>query len=261
MNTNNIARRARINLAAGIASLLLLGGCATLSPDAGFGSVKSMTAERLNKEVNWARTEAEKLALRDQVHDLLARPLTADVAVQIALLNNPTLQATYSELGIAEADLVQAGRLHNPGFSFARLERGGEFEYERKFIFEVFGLLTMPTRTRTVAPSPRSRRFCARSRRSASSRPSSRSLRKSCALLRKPGAPISMPWPRSRARTIWTRPEPRPKPAPNWPRAWRGSATGASSTRRASRRSMWRCSRRVRRSRLPRLPHTKTSLG
>ena len=45
-------------------------------------------------------------------------------AVQVALLNNRGLQATYAELGIAEADVVQAGRLRNPGFSFARLRRG-----------------------------------------------------------------------------------------------------------------------------------------
>jgi outer membrane protein TolC len=68
--------------------------------------------------------------------------------VQVALLNNRGLQATYAELGIAEADLVQAGRLRNPGFSFARKHRGDDVEYERAFIFDLMGLLTMPIRTR-----------------------------------------------------------------------------------------------------------------
>ena len=31
----------------------------------------------------------------------LAKPLTADDAVQIALVNNPGLQASYTDLGIA----------------------------------------------------------------------------------------------------------------------------------------------------------------
>lgn len=143
--------QARMRPLAGIAVVMLLGGCATLSPDSGFSSVETMTQERLGKDLKWARTEADRQAVRARVQDLLARPLNADDAVQVALLNNPGLQARYSDLGIAEADLVQAGRLHNPGFSFARLERAGEFEYERKFIFDVLGLLTMPTRTRLEA--------------------------------------------------------------------------------------------------------------
>ena len=55
-------------------------------------------------------------------------PLTyiGHAAVQVALLNNRGLQAVYAELGIAEADLVQAGRMRNPGFKFERLQRGVE---------------------------------------------------------------------------------------------------------------------------------------
>jgi outer membrane protein TolC len=139
---------ARLRLLAGITLITLLGGCATLSPDAGFSSVESMAKERLNKDVKWVKTDADKQAVHGRVQELLTKPLSADDAVQIALLNNPSLQATYSILGIAEADLVQAGRLHNPGFSFARLERADVFEYERKFIFDVFGLLIIPTRTK-----------------------------------------------------------------------------------------------------------------
>ena len=72
--------------------------------------------------------------------------------MQIALLNNCGLQVTYGELSIAEANLVQAGRLRNPGFSFQRVARNepdGEIvEIERKFLFDILGLLTIPTRTK-----------------------------------------------------------------------------------------------------------------
>jgi cobalt-zinc-cadmium efflux system outer membrane protein len=54
--------------------------------------------------------------VKEQIQSLLQEPLTAETAVQIALLNNPALQATYEELGIAQADLVQAGLLQNPVF-------------------------------------------------------------------------------------------------------------------------------------------------
>jgi cobalt-zinc-cadmium efflux system outer membrane protein len=48
---------------------------------------------------------------------MMRKPLSADEAVQIALLNNRMLQATYEDLGVAQADLVQAGLLKNPVFS------------------------------------------------------------------------------------------------------------------------------------------------
>ncbi len=51
--------------------------------------------------------------------------------MQIALLNNRGLQASLAELGITEADVVQAGRLPNPGFSFGKQRTGDEREIER----------------------------------------------------------------------------------------------------------------------------------
>jgi outer membrane protein TolC len=82
------------------------------------------------------------------VRQLLAKPPGPSEAVQIALLNNPGLQASYAEVGIAEADLVQASRWRGPTFSFARLRRGDETEIERGVFFDVLGLLTLPLSTR-----------------------------------------------------------------------------------------------------------------
>lgn len=45
--------------------------------------------------------------------------LTVEEAVQIALVNNPTVQATLEEIGIAQADLLEAGLLSNPIFDIA----------------------------------------------------------------------------------------------------------------------------------------------
>ncbi len=133
---------------AALVALALLGGCATLSEDSGFGSVQSATSERgLGQETKWIKTDQDADNARASVRKLLTVPLTAETAVQIALLNNRGLQATYAELGIAEADVVQAGRLRNPGFSFGRFTRADEVEIERTFLFDVLGLITMPIRT------------------------------------------------------------------------------------------------------------------
>lgn len=126
----------------------LLGGCASFSPDGGFSSVQGIVKQRIDADTQWVRSEQDEAQAKAAVKKLLAAPLTVDGAVQIALVNNPGLQATYADLGIAEADVVQAGRLRNPGFSYARLRRADELEIERMFMFDVLGLITMPLRTR-----------------------------------------------------------------------------------------------------------------
>lgn len=130
----------------GVASALLilvLSGCASFSKDGGLDAVSSMTGERTGQPVQFSKPgNADRAA----VNELLAKPLTPDSAVRLALLNNKGLQASLSELGIAEADLVQAGRLRNPGFSFGRLRGGEDVEIERSIMFDLAGLLTMPLR-------------------------------------------------------------------------------------------------------------------
>jgi outer membrane protein TolC len=131
--------------------LALLGGCASFSPDGGFGKVESITQERMGVTPQRVITEADAARVADEVKRLLAEPLSADAAVKIALLSNRGLQASYAGLGIAEADLVQAGRMRNPTFSYQRLAAGDIREYERQFLFDLMGLLTMPTRTEIEA--------------------------------------------------------------------------------------------------------------
>ncbi len=129
-----------------VISLLLTAGCATLPPDGGMGAVSEMTRERIAHDATWIRTPEEAQAARVATREILATPLTAASAVKVALLNNQALQAVYADLGVAQADRVQAGRLRNPGFSFSRLARADEIEIERTFLFDVLGLVTMPLR-------------------------------------------------------------------------------------------------------------------
>ena len=96
--------------------LLLLGltGCASVNLSAGFPEVGTAVEERSATRIVWNRgTELDQEAA-EQVRSLLRRKLTVDDAVQIAMLNNRDLQAIYSDLGLAQADLVQAGLFKNP---------------------------------------------------------------------------------------------------------------------------------------------------
>ena len=99
-----------------ILGLLYFSGCASTALDAGFPDVQSAVEERARFQIVWNNgTELDKEAAI-KLSSLVKRSLTADDAVQIALLNNRELQALYSDLGVAQADLVQAGLLNNPIF-------------------------------------------------------------------------------------------------------------------------------------------------
>jgi outer membrane protein, heavy metal efflux system len=102
-----------------VCGAVLLSGCASMDVRSGFSDVSSNVQERLAVPVFWNNgTDLDREA-SDRLKNLLSEKITADEAVQIALLNNRELQAVYSELGIAQADLVQAGLLSNPIFDAA----------------------------------------------------------------------------------------------------------------------------------------------
>jgi outer membrane protein TolC len=124
--------------------LLLLGGCASFSANGGLGVVQQTAKDRLGKQLVLAKSEADQETIAQRVSELLAKPLSADDAVQVALLNNRGLQAELQQLGITEAQVVQAGRLPNPGFAFGRKTRGDEVELEYFLAINLARLLVMP---------------------------------------------------------------------------------------------------------------------
>lgn len=136
-------RRAAMPIAL-LALAAVLSGCATFSGDAGFDTVQAAAKARLGQEVQWARAESDQAVLGRRVAELLPKPLSVDDAIQIALLNNRSLQARFQDLGITEAEVVQAGRLPNPGYSFSRLKQGHEIELERGLHFNLARLLVLP---------------------------------------------------------------------------------------------------------------------
>ena len=123
----------------------VLSACTHFSPDGGMQRVDALTRERIGQNAvrDNSQTQTQTQA---QVRQLLSAPLSVDAAVSLALLNNKGSQATLAELGIAEADLVQAGRLNNPRFSYGRLSGSGGAETDRSVMFDLAGLLTMPMR-------------------------------------------------------------------------------------------------------------------
>jgi outer membrane protein TolC len=142
---NHLCKRiVRLPALAAAALLLALAGCAGLGREAGFDAMASTAAQRVGATPAWPRDDAGRQRVDDEVAQLLAQTLTADDAVQVAVLQNPALQAVYAQLGVAEAELLQAGRLPNPRFRTTRTASEESFKYETALTLPVGALLTLP---------------------------------------------------------------------------------------------------------------------
>ncbi len=125
---------------------MTLAGCASFSPDAGMDVVSQITGAALGQDASKVGTEDAAEAARSRVQRLLASPLSADAAVQVALLNNRGLHAAYNELGIAEAVRVQASLPPSPAFSLSRISTSVELDIERQIVADILALATLPAR-------------------------------------------------------------------------------------------------------------------
>jgi cobalt-zinc-cadmium efflux system outer membrane protein len=124
-----------------------LSGCASLPPDAGRGDVASLLKQRGHE----VPAEDEVASRRRLLTEFASRPLIARDAVQLALVNNPGLQAEYARLGFAAADVYDAGRLSNPTLSASVLftDASGEANQVGFGLVQSFtDLLLLPARGR-----------------------------------------------------------------------------------------------------------------
>ncbi len=123
--------------------LLALSGCAVNTGDdvaVISKQLQSVTAHALSQPL----TKAEQDTAASRVQALLQQSLTLPQAVEIAILNNPDIQAELWSLGIAQADLSQLSTMPNPGIKITR-ETGGDGSTELEFGFNLLALLTLPT--------------------------------------------------------------------------------------------------------------------
>lgn len=131
---------------AALVVLMFLVGCTSIPKDMGRSDVDALTNER------GLPVEKDTATSRDEiVSSLTAEPLTADSAIRIALINNPHLKAMYAELGIAAADVYEAGRIRNPIFSLASLDSNASGERNLTtfgLITSFTDLITLPARKR-----------------------------------------------------------------------------------------------------------------
>ena len=127
--------------------LLLAAGCSSVNPRAGFDDVRGEMKKRTGRELHWSRNTVEDPEVEKQTAKLLKDKLTVHEAVQVALLNNPRLQATYEELGVAQADLVEAGLMENPVFEGSmRFDHGARPAVDAAVVENFMSIFMIPLR-------------------------------------------------------------------------------------------------------------------
>lgn len=93
-----MSAHARRSIAA-LGSALALAACQTFSPDGGLSVASDVAGKELRKDVVFIQTEDDASAVRARVRHMIGRTLTAEAAVQIALLNNRGLKPPITSLG------------------------------------------------------------------------------------------------------------------------------------------------------------------
>ena len=124
-------------------------GCASTSPRGPVADASKLVHDRNGQTVTWLANPEDDAKAEQAVQEILKNDLGLDGAIQVALLRNRSLQARYEELGIAQADLVQAGLLKNPTLSGTfrfPLDPGHETGIEASLVQSFLELLTMASR-------------------------------------------------------------------------------------------------------------------
>lgn len=136
---------------AGLAALALT-SCASPSPKRAYADVEKTAGERLSAKPRLGGAKGD-LAVMERTKALLTQgPLTADKAVELALLNNPSLGEGAQEMAVARAELAQAGIIENPRFHYGlRRSDDGAKGYEWSATMNFMDLIALPLRRRLAS--------------------------------------------------------------------------------------------------------------
>ncbi|WP_024815522.1 TolC family protein [Acidovorax sp. JHL-3] len=139
-------RATHAKLALSALGLAVLTGCASVSLEQNIGRVNDEAGNFTDGKLALARTQEERDQRAQAAQTLLAETLNQKDAVQLALVNSPSLQTLLAQGWGESADAAQVGRIANPIFSFERMTAGAELDLGRALSFGLLDLLTLPSR-------------------------------------------------------------------------------------------------------------------
>ena len=130
--------------------VLLLAGCATVDVNQSVARANQEALDFTGGKLTLAQSEADRSALQKTTSGLLAKPLSQDDAVHLALINSPAMQALLAQSWADAATAAQSGRLPNPILTLERIRWPNETEIGRMLAFGLLDVLTLPQRVRTA---------------------------------------------------------------------------------------------------------------
>ncbi|HQR85371.1 MAG: transporter [Burkholderiales bacterium 35-55-47] len=133
-------------LALSAIALATLAGCATVSLEQNVARVNEEAKSFAEGQISLARTADEREQRAQAAQKLLQNILGQREAVQLALVNSPSLQALLAQGWAESADAAQVGRIANPVFSLERMVAGDALELNRTLSFGLLDILTLPSR-------------------------------------------------------------------------------------------------------------------
>ncbi len=136
-----------------LALLVIVCALPAAAKDKPFTPVEQTVKERTKRTVTWEQDMAAREQSLAQARTLLRTPLNVTTAVQVALLNNRDLQATFEEIGLSFADVREARTVANPELDFTakfpdRAPSGTKLEWGIAQNF--LSLLMIPLRSRVA---------------------------------------------------------------------------------------------------------------
>ena len=130
---------------------LLSAGCIAFSPDGGLSEASNASIDQFGTAAHLNKTEDDVVKSKERVRQLIKKPLTINAAIEIALINNRSLQAEYNRLGAAEAIMQRNSLPPNPVFSFAYLSGPFSNELDGAIVGNILALATLPARKEVAA--------------------------------------------------------------------------------------------------------------
>jgi outer membrane protein TolC len=127
---------------------LLLAGCASTAIQENQAATSAFALREVGVEAQLQSTDDARAAAATNARTLLAEPLTADGAVQIAVGYSPTFQRMLADSAAASAAATQSARLPNPVLSYSRLAAGDVTEIDRALTLSLLDFVLLPQRRR-----------------------------------------------------------------------------------------------------------------
>jgi cobalt-zinc-cadmium efflux system outer membrane protein len=132
------------------AACLFLSACAAHIPQRSFEQVSRNFEARTGSLLQSPEVTSDPSIPTQEISKLLSQELDLKSVTRIALLSNQELQATFQGLGIAQAELLQAGLLPNPFLDAELRFPSAGSVIDLGLVQNIVGILEIPLRRRVA---------------------------------------------------------------------------------------------------------------